>query len=392
MIVGVAGILASGFAMYKRGASRTNDVPLSSSPKPVTVVVAREATFRPTRRYVATIDPWLVAKVGPQLVSAYVDTVLFRPGAPVKKGDVLATLDCRNASAESQAVAMAARALETKQAAAAKEAARLQGMLDGGFVSENEADKKMAEATAQQADILAAKAKLLGSSLEVNDCVLKAPFDGEVDARMADPGSFARPGSFILSVVDRSTVRIAADVPETDFALVAPGALVKMRIVATGTTITAPITRRNPSADLATRTVHFEVDVSDPERHIPVGTTVELWVDVGEPQPAAEIPLIGASVRGDKATVFVVGEDALAKKRTVAVLGETAGSLFVELGLSGAKIVTEGRGLLEDGDKVTSKVGTFSPVPAATAPEAPGSVAIPAIPSGTPVIAKDGKP
>ena len=368
----VAALLVSGFTMYRRSRAKTNDVTLASEPKPVSVIAAHGTTFRPNRRYVATIAPWLQAKVGPQLVSAYVDTVLFRPGASVRKGEVLATLDCRNASAEAQAVSMAARALETKQAAAAKEAARIQGMLDGGFVSENEVEKKMAESAAQQADILAAKAKLLGSSLEVNDCVLKSPFDGEIDARMADPGSFVRPGAWILAVVDRSTVRIAADVPETDFTLVAPGTSVRIRVVATGRTITAPITRRSPSADPSTRTVHFEIDLTDPERGLPVGTTAELSVDIGEPIPAAELPLSAASVRGDKATVFVLEEApgggadhvVIAKKRSVAVLGESGGSLYVDPSLKDARIVTEGRGLLDDGDRVAAKLTTFAPVAA----------------------------
>src|SRR5579859_4702757 len=101
--------------MYRRASSKVNDVSLSTQAKPVTVVAAQSASFRPTKRYVATIDPWLEARVGPQLVSAYVDTVIYRPGASVKRGDVLATLDCKSVNAESASVAMAAKALEAKE-------------------------------------------------------------------------------------------------------------------------------------------------------------------------------------------------------------------------------------------------------------------------------------
>ena len=38
------------------------------------------------RMYVGRLDPWIAASVGPQFVSAYVDTVLVRPGAVVKRG------------------------------------------------------------------------------------------------------------------------------------------------------------------------------------------------------------------------------------------------------------------------------------------------------------------
>ena len=372
ILAGVALVLGGGFWMYKRSSAKTNQNALSSEAKPVTVVEARTATFRPTRRYVATIQPWLQAKVGPQLVSAYVDTVLFRPGAVVHKGDVLATLDCRNASAGAQSVAMMARALETKQAAAAKEAARIQGMLDGGFVSQNEADKKIAEATAQEADILAAKAKLLGTSLEVNDCIMRAPFDGEVSERSMDPGAFAKPGLPILSLVERTTVRIAADVPETEFGLIAPGTVVKVRIVATGRLVSAPIVRRSPNADAFTRTVHFEVDLADPTHEIPVGTTAELTLDFGAPRPAAELPLLAATIRGEKATIFALEGD-VAKKRTVDALGESGGSIYLDPSLVGQKIVTEGRALLDDGDKVTFKVIPFASTTTTAAVPAPST-------------------
>lgn len=351
IVTGVVVMLLAGFWMYKRAASKVNDVALSSEPKPVTVVVAKTSTYRASNRYIATIEPWLTARVGPQLVSAYVDTVIYRPGASVKKNDVLATLDCKSVSAASTSVAMAAKALESQEVALAKEAARLNAMLDGGFVSANEAEKKQAEAATQQAEILAQKAKLLGTSLEVNDCVLKSPFDGEIAERFMDPGAFARPGLPVLTVVDRSTVRIAADVPETDFALVGPGASVRMRLVATGQSLTAPVTRRVPSADPSTRLVHFEVDVTDPTRSIPVGTTAELSVDAGLPVNAAEIPLKAASVRGDKATVFVV-EGNIAKKRSIDVYGEAMGTLYVDPSLIGAQVVSEGRALLNDGDTV----------------------------------------
>ncbi|MFI5300713.1 MAG: efflux RND transporter periplasmic adaptor subunit [Polyangiales bacterium] len=351
--LGVAGILGGGWAMYRRAASKTNDVALASEPKPVSVVEARAGSYRGSRRYVATTEAWLQAKIGPQLVSAYVDTVLFRPGAVVKKGQVLATLDCRNASAAAQEVAMGARALEAKQGALEKEAARLTAMLDGGFVSANEAEKKQAEAATQQAEILAAKAKLVGSSLEVNDCILRAPFDGEVGERFMDPGAFARPGGAILTVVDRSIIRIAADVPETDFALTNLGTPVKIRLLSSGKTLTAPIVRRMPSADPSTRTVHFEIDITDATRTIPIGTTAELNIDYGEPVRAAELPLVAAAIRGDKATLFTV-DGGVAKKRTVAVLGESGGSIFLEASLIGSRVVTEGRGLLNDNDKVKS--------------------------------------
>lgn len=360
-------IVLSGAFLLRRALADTNKITLASQAKPVTVVEGRASTYRPSRRYIATLQPWLEAKVGPQLVSGYVDTVLFRPGAVVRRGEVLATLDCRNASATSKSVAMMARAIESKQAAVAHEAARMSNMLDGGFISPNEVERKKAESASEEAELLSARAKLVGSSLEVNDCVLRAPFDGEISARMIDPGAFVRPGTSIMGLVDRTTVRVTTDVPEVDFEIVAPGTPVKVFVIATGQTFTGPILRRSPAADAGTRTVHFELDLADPKKNIPVGTTAELTVEVGEPIPATELPLVAASIRGTKANVLVL-EGEIVKKRSVPVLGERNGMLYVDTtALSpGSRVVTEGRSSLNDGDHVAAKLAVVAPSPPTT--------------------------
>lgn len=362
--------LAIGAIMVARAESKVNKVALADEAKPVTVILASATTFRPSRQYVGTLEPWVMANIGPQLVSAYVDTVLVRPGADVKKGDVIATLDCRNASATSQAVAMQARALETKQKAVANESARITALLDGGYVSANEAEQKEAQSAAEQAQLLATQAKLLGTSLEVSDCVLRAPFAGEIATRSADPGAFVKPGNAIVSLVDRTTVRVTADAPEVDFDVVAPQTKVNIHVVSTGKDLTATISRRAPAADPSTRTVHFELDVPDPSREIPVGTTAELRIDVGAESPATMVPLTAAAVRGAKANVFVVDGD-VAHAKSFPIKGEVAGKLYLDPQLAGGtKVVTEGRALLNDGDHV---VATLEKPAAAPAPPAASS-------------------
>lgn len=342
--------------LQARARSQTNQVALSSQPKGVTVIAAAFAKYRPSRRYVGTVAPWLEARIGPQLTSAYVDTVLVRPGDRVQRAQVLATLDCRNASEQSRALAMQARALHATQEALAKETGRVSGLLEGGYVSPNEVDRRVADSASKQAELLAANARLARASLEVDDCVLRAPFDGEVADRFLDPGAFARPGSPVLSVVDREQVRILLDVPETDCAVVEPGSEAKVRFLALGTTMVGKIARRAPAADSATRTIHAEIDLLDAQRKLPVGTTAELTLSVGEAVDASELPLRAASIRGDQATLFVLAGD-IAHKRKVPVLGEALGSLFVpkQALAQGELVVTEGRALLSEGDRVQSK-------------------------------------
>jgi RND family efflux transporter MFP subunit len=201
----------------------------------------------------------------------------------------------------------------------------------------------------------------------VNDCVLRSPFDGEVANRTSDPGAFVRPGVSIMSIVDRSTVRIVGDAPEIDFPIIAPGSPVKVHVLATNQDLTAIISRRAPAADPMTRTAHFEMDLADPERALPVGTTADIRIDIGSPEPATEIPLSAATVHGDKATIYVVDDHGVAHKRAFHVKGEREGLLYLDVTLAaGARVVTEGRALLNDNDKVAASLETTSAAPSAT--------------------------
>jgi membrane fusion protein, multidrug efflux system len=353
--VGVIAVLLLGGFMLRRAGANLNHVALASQAKGVTTVAAQAGQFRQVHRYVGTVEPWVEASIGPQFTSAYVDSVLVRPGQVIKRGMVVATLDCRNASAASKAVAMQARALQTTQSALAHEATRVSGLLKGGYVSPNEAEVKTAASQSKQAELASAEAKLLRASLEVNDCVLRAPFDGEVAERLVDPGAFARPGTAMIHAVDRTTVRVTAEVPENDFDMVAPGRDVAVHLVATGRGLDARISRRSPAADLSTRTVHIEIDIPDPLRNMPVGTTATLTVAVGQPVPATVIPGSAAVVRGQTATVFVV-ERGVAHKRRVRVLGEIEGIFYLETKVpAGAAVVVQGRETLQDGDAVTER-------------------------------------
>ena len=355
VIVGVAVVLVAMVGMYLRAASRTNHVALSSSPKRVSVEKAKASTFRPVRTYIGTTAAWNAARVGPQYVSAYVGTVLVRPGAAVKRGEVLATLDCRNASAATREIAARAHAIEERQTAIQHEAERTKEMQQGGFASANELEQLTAKSASEKAEAESMRASLVSRSLEVDDCILRAPFAGEVSERFVDPGAYLRPGNPVATIIDRNQVRIVADAPESDFVVVAPGTPINIEVEATGAKLQAVVSRRAPAADDATRTVHFEIDVPNANHVLPVGSTARLTIDVGEPQPAAEVPLRAATVRGEKAMIFTV-QGGLAKSEILKVLGESGGSLFVEPTLkAGTPVVTEGRALLDDGDQVTAK-------------------------------------
>ncbi len=195
VLAGLALVLGVGGLLVWRAHEKINTIALASTPKPVTVVAARNATFRETRTYVGTLRPWIEANVGPQFISAYVDTVLVRPGAIVKRGEVLATLDCRNASASSQAVAAEARAIDARQQAiVARVSADPEPSRRRLRVARTRRSRSRPRAPPRTRSSPRSGPSSRRPRLEVSDCVLRAPFDGEVATRTVDPGAFVRPG------------------------------------------------------------------------------------------------------------------------------------------------------------------------------------------------------
>ncbi len=356
ILIAVAVVALVGFLLRNHAEAKTNHVALSAAPKEVTVTRAEATTYRPTHRYVGTLRPWIEAKIGPQFISSYVSTVLVRPGAVVTRGQVLGTLDCRDASARSRAVDLEARALQSRQVALAAQAQRMTGLLDGGYIAANEVDINSAQSISEEARVRAERSTLVDAQLSVGDCTLRAPFDGDIGERWVDPGAFVRPGESVVSVIDRAVVRLVVDVPESDFSAVAPKNQVEIHMLSLDQTVHAPIARRSPEADPSTRTIHIEIALPDPEHRIPVNTTAEILVGVGQPVRATEIPLIGADINGEKARLFTV-DDSTAHDHTVPVLGEAAGDLFIDPKLlaAGAEVVLEGRAALRDKDKVDAK-------------------------------------
>lgn len=386
-VVAVVGAtLTSLGLLYAKNQEATNKIALAAGPKGVTALAVEATSFRPSRRYVGTLQPWLVARLGPQVVSAHVEQVMVRPGDVVKKGALLASLDCRKVVSSGRVVAMQARAAEARQKAIASEATRMKALQDKGFASENEVEQRQAQSAAEQAQLMALRSQQTGKQIESDDCTLNAPFDGEVSERLADPGAFARPGAPVVTLIDRHIVRLSVDVPEVDHEAIAPGTQAQIRLLAGGRSLRAAVSRRSPAADAGSRTIHAEIDLEDPERRLPVGTTAEVIVEVGAPLAAWEIPASAAKIRGSKASFFVVDGE-VARGVSAEVLGESGGSVFVKPALPGKVfVVTEGRSLLIEGDRVAMKVearGKSAPAASSSAPP-PGSSAPPPPPPPQP--------
>jgi len=346
-------VLGTGLAI--RASHRQNHTTLAQSAKFVGTVRADTTLFRAEHRYVGAVQAWNEAKLGPQFLSGYVTEVRVRPGALVRRGEALAILEPELARDRNLASRKQAEAIKARLGFLAHESERIQGLQKKGIVSENEAENKLAEVQSEQAKLEGAQAQMAGSDVEVRDTVQRAPFDGEIAERYLDPGAFVRPGQYIVSVVDRTRVICATDAPEQDHPFLEAGRAVRLRLLATGREVAGKISRVSPSADPATRTLHFEVDLDNADRAIPVGTSVEMLILENEGSNVIHLPSAAAKVEGTRATLFVLEGDR-ARKKVLRFLGEREGELYLSPDLPpGALVVLDGREQLEDGDQVVLK-------------------------------------
>ena len=208
-VMGTAVVVASGMFLVSRGDSHVNKTALADQPKGVTVVEARASRYRPSRRTSGRSSRGSRRKSvrsssRPTWTRCSCARATSSSAGRSSRRSTAATRPPR-----AKAVAMQARALEAEQRRSPTSRRASRSSKEGGFVSPNEVEKKAAESASKEAQLLATQAKLQRATLEVSDCVLRAPFDGEVAARSDRPRRLrASRAPRCVSLVDRRTVRI----------------------------------------------------------------------------------------------------------------------------------------------------------------------------------------
>lgn len=139
-------------------------------------------------------------------VAGYIESVNFKEGAEVKKGDVLFVIDQRPFKAElARAEAELARARARAQLADAQ-AARARQLLATNMISQDEADERYAAQTQAAADIRAAEANLAVAKLDMEYTVIRSPIDGRAGRALVTPGNLVSGGEMVPNATLLTTV------------------------------------------------------------------------------------------------------------------------------------------------------------------------------------------
>lgn len=168
--------------------------------------VVQTATPAPSSAYVAVAKGRVDIEGGVIRLAAQRDgliqAVMVEEGDRVKKGQVLARVDSRQAGigvalakAELARTKAQVKLLETRNAFAQREARRNASAAQEGAISKQIADEKQTQAHAMKADLAAATAafsvaaaQLKQAEFEVEVRQIRAPFDGRIVKRNAKPG------------------------------------------------------------------------------------------------------------------------------------------------------------------------------------------------------------
>ena len=312
-------------------------------------------------------------------VTGKVLEILIEEGMQVSEGQVLARLDSTNVSA---ALDLANAQLESsktalKETEALLEEARLnldrsQDLAARDLASEAELDRNRALARSLEArlernaaDVTVAERQVDIYRQQVEDTIIRAPFDGVVVAKNAQPGEMISPvsagGGFtrtgIGTIVDMSSLEIEIDVNEAYINRVSAGQAVLATLDAyPDWQIPCHVIAIIPTADRQRATVEVRVgfDALDPRILPDMGVKVGFQESAGEQTVSRGIVIPGGAVRDPDGQPYVwVVNDGLLERRAVNTGGRRGDDILIDAGLSAReKVVVGGPAELTEGTLV----------------------------------------
>jgi membrane fusion protein (multidrug efflux system) len=240
----------------------------------------------------STLAPWQQSTLHAK-VTGYIAIISVDKGDAVKAGQVLATLEVPELEADIAKAKAEVKAAEIEVKRLHEARAKSPDLVLPQAVDDAEAKLAIARAGLERGET------------QIQFATLKAPFDGIITARFADPGSLATANTTkLLEVTDLSTLRLQIPVTELETGLVTVGKSVKAQIDAAGATpIEASISRIAYALDPATRTMLAEADLKNPDLKLRPGMYAMTKIAVEKHEGATLIPV--AALVMDKGSVFV---------------------------------------------------------------------------------------
>ena len=295
-----------------------------------------------------------------------VNELLVQEGQPVKEGQVIARLDDTNARAALEQSRAQVKQLEASLAAAKLAAddarpifLRNKTQLAEGLISPEAFDASKSAYDAAQTAALVAEGNLTvaKAAVDINqryedDTVIKAPFDGVVTVKTAQPGEIVSPqflgGGGIAKIVDMDSLEVDVDVSENFINRVHSKQPATITLNAyPDWRIPAEVIAVIPTADRSKATVKVRIGFKQKDARIvpEMGARVSFLDTTPEPYagpaPSVFVPTEAVQTNGDTGTVFVINGDAV-ERRTVRLGAHNADGQTILAGLEPGAILAIG--------------------------------------------------
>jgi cobalt-zinc-cadmium efflux system membrane fusion protein len=238
---------------------------------------------------------------------------LVRPGATVKKGDVLAVVEGILGAPDRVGLATDAAAVESRVGAARARAELARRELDrvkglAGVLPKKRLDEAEAESAAADAELAATLRErvVLTTAAGLNRHVVKAPIDGIVVAMEAAPGEVVDPGKRLFRVVDTSTLWVTGKVYESDIAVVERAIRATVLLDAyPGRSFDAKLVTFGSVVDATTRTLDAIFEVPNPDGALRIGMFASIAIETGAPAKGLAVPAAALLDRDGRPALFV---------------------------------------------------------------------------------------
>jgi RND family efflux transporter MFP subunit len=348
-------------------AQRSEDAKRTSAASHALVAVSTVSPVLGTWDPVVEIDGTIAAGQHAEIgfkTSGRIAQVAVKVGDSVKAGQLLATLDSSEASAQLRAAEAQERAAQAQLALANDTDRRTQSMVQSGSVAEGAGVQSAQQRALATAQLEASQAQVSLSQVTLSNQRLVAPFAANVTRAPDGVGAIAGPGTSLFELDDLSHLKLKGTLGEGDAALVAPGAV--LSIDTEHGAVPGTVTVLLGTVDPSTRRVRVEANIDNRDARLRAGAFVRATVKGTSGMSVLRLPR-EALRPGSQDEVFVLQNDTLAS-RHLAFSVAPDGTLIVRHGLEASdRVVLSPRSDAQPGDRVAISPPAPAPPPATAA-------------------------
>lgn len=300
-----------------------------------------------------TVTAWEEVPVGAETGGLVATAVYVDEGAYVRQGQPLVQMN--TALLEAQ-VRQQQAAVQTAEANAARDDAalgRAQELKERGFLSQASLDTALANQRASQANLASARAALAETRTRLSQATIRAPVSGQIISRSVTRGQIISAGTELFRMVRDGRLELDAQVPETELGQVRAGQSAQVTSSQAAPT-TGTVRIVTPEVNAETRLGLARIALA-PGGALRPGMFARAVIDVGA-QPATVVPTASILYRNNQAGVFVMAGADTVHFQPITVLNRQPNQTAVSGVAPGARVVVDGAGFLNEGDRV--RIGT----------------------------------